>query len=95
MLTITIDLHVDVIAIMLGILMPSLNSTANPQVLRKIEYINAILATQLKRIVFRTVIDHNVVIAGLFDAPHGLDNTVLLIVSRDDNQHLWGFVNHS
>ena len=95
MLTITIDLHVDVIAIMLGILMPSLNSTANPQVLRKIEYINAILATQFKRIVFRTVIDHNIVIAGLFDTPHGLDNTVLLIVSRDDNQHLWGFVNHS
>ena len=95
MLAISIDLHVDVIAIMLGILMPSLNSAANPQVLRKIEYVNAILATQLKRVVFRAVIDHDIVVAGLFDAPHGLNDTILLIISRNDNQYLWGIVNDS
>ena len=92
MLTITIDLHVDVIAIMLGILMPSLDGATNSQILRKVKHVDAILAAQLERIVLGTIIDHNVVIAGLFDPPHGLNYAILLVVSRHDDQYPWGVI---
>ena len=63
MLSVTIDLNINVIAILLSIFMPSLNSTADPKILGQIQYIDIILSTNIERVIRGPIINHNVVIA--------------------------------
>ena len=64
-LTITIHLNINIIAILSSVLMASLNCTANAQILRQVKYVKMILFTYLESLVGRSVINHKVVIAKL------------------------------
>ena len=63
MLPIAIDLYINVISKVLSIFMSSLNSATDTEILRKIQYIDIILSTNIERVIRRSIINHNVVIA--------------------------------
>ena len=51
MLPIAIHLNVDVVSVFFSVLMAGLYSTSNAKILRKIEYIKMVSATNLKRVI--------------------------------------------
>ena len=63
MLPIAIDLYINVISKVLSIFMSSLNSATDTEILRQIQYIDIILSTNIERVIRRSIINHNVVIA--------------------------------
>ena len=86
-LSIAVNLNIDVVAKALGILVPSLDSTADAQVLRKIEKVNPMFAAQVESIICRPVIYHDVVITTRLNCSNRVQNALPLVISRNNNEN--------
>lgn len=79
MLSIAVDLYINIVTKRFGVFMASLNSSAYTQVLRKIKDIKPLIAAYLKCIVGRPIVNDNVVIAAGNDLLNSRDNIFLLV----------------
>lgn len=87
MLSVAIELYVDIVPVIRGVFMTSLHRTADSEVLRKIKNIEFVIATNTQGIIRRTIIHHDIVISSIYDGLNGLAYAVSLIVGRDDNKN--------
>ncbi len=86
-LPIAVNLNIDVVTEALGILMPSLDSSTDAQVLRKVKDVYPVLAAQVESIICRPVIYHDVVITTRLNCGNRVQNAFLLVISRNDNEN--------
>ena len=86
-LPITIKLNGIVIPVLQCIAVTGLHRTANSEIDRKIQYVQAFFLADRKRIVLRAVIDDHIVKLRciLNDIPHSVLYALFLIVSRNNN----------
>lgn len=93
MLTVPVNLDVNIITKPPSILMPRLNCPTDTQILRQVEYIYAIFFTNLKGVICRPVINDNIIVTTINDRLNGCNNIIFLVICGNYHQHA-RFRNH-
>ena|GEM_PF-6782404 len=87
MLSITVDLNINVVIKASCILMPSLNSAPDTQVLREIKNVEVVLATNCEGVVCRTIVNYHVVETTGANLLNCSQDGILLVVGGNDHQN--------